>query len=255
MLSVEIEQIDPDSPVPLYIQAEQIVRRLIRNPLYADGSLLPNELELSEAIGVSRSTMREAMNKLVFEGLLIRKKGLGTRVAAKSAHTLASNWYKDPSEFDASDLEPDVVEVVVSWERTPRPVAKFYQIPEKRSVIKVERIYSAINGARVHVTSWLNPRVGLRSHMDFENTPVYELLRQSGIEVARAKEEISARVPEPWVYKKLNIRPGSTAIFRRRFVFDTNDKPVEYRLEIYDASQYTIEYDLTRPAPESGQPE
>lgn len=244
--SIEIEQIDPDSPVPLYIQAEQIVRRLIRNPIYQDGTLLPNELELSESIGVSRSTMREAMNKLVFEGLLIRKKGLGTRVAARPAHTSAANWYHDPSEFHASGLEPEIVEVQVSWERTPRPVAKFYQIPEKRSVIKVERVYKSSNGGRVHTTSWLNPRVGLRSHMDFENTPVYSLLRQSGIDVAKAKEEVSARVPEPWVYKKLNIKPGSTAIFRRRYTYDSTGRPVEYRLEIYDAAQFILEYDLER---------
>jgi GntR family transcriptional regulator len=243
----EIEKIDPDISVPLYIQAEHIVRRLIRRPEYADGeNLLPNELELSEAIGVSRSTMREAMNKLVFEGLLVRKKGLGTRVTASQVKTKAKNWFIEPDEFSASGLDRTLLDVEVGWERTPRPVALFYGIPEKRSVIKVERLYE-FDDAKVHVCSWLNPRVGLRSHMDFENTSVYELLKQSGIELGEAREEISAKVPEPWVYRKLGIKPGSIAIFRRRFVRDVNGKPVEYRLEIYDAARFVIEYVMDGP--------
>ncbi len=248
MINKVIERVDSDSSLPLYLQAEQIVRKLIDDPEYADGvNLLPNELELSEAIGVSRSTMREAMNKLVFEGLLVRKKGLGTRVAERQVATKANLWYGDPSEFYESDLKPDVLEITIGWERAPRPVSKFYGIPEKRSVIKVERLIDCIGSAKVYVTSWLNPRIGLRSHMDFEGMSVYELLKQSGVVIGNAVEELTAKVPEPWVYKKLEIKPGSIAIFRRRFVYDNEGKPIEYRLEIYDASKFVIRYELDGP--------
>jgi GntR family transcriptional regulator len=114
-------------------------------------------------------------------------------------------------------------------------------------VIKVERLIDCIGSAKVYVTSWLNPRLGLRNHMDFEGSSVYELLKQSGIKLGKAVEELSAKVPEPWVYKKLEIKPGSIAIFRRRFVYDIEGRPVEYRLEIYDASKFVIKYDLDGP--------
>jgi len=245
MESFDIESIDQDSPSPLYLQAEQILRRFIRKPEYADGNLLiPNELELADAIGVSRSTIREAMNKLVFEGLLVRKKGLGTRVAESQIRTKAKFWFEDPSEFYASDLKPDVLEINLDWERAPRPVARFYDIPEKRSIIKIERLVNCKATANVFITSWLNPRLGFKPHMDFEGTSVYKLLTQSGIIIGSAREEISARIPEPWVYKKLDIKPGSIVIFRRRYVYDVDNKPVEYRLEIYDAAKFLIEYEL-----------
>lgn len=247
MKNISIDRVDPDSPLPLYLQAEQIVRKLIEHPEYADGTnLLPNELELSELIGVSRSTMREAMNKLVFEGLLIRKKGLGTRVAERQVVTKANQWFGDPSEFYESGLRPDVLEITIGWERAPRPVSKFYGVPEKRSVIKVERLIDCMT-AKVYVISWLNPRIGLRSHMDLEGTSVYELLKQCGVTLGKAVEEVTAKVPEPWVYKKLEVKPGSIAIFRRRFVYDTDGKPVEYRLEIYDASKFVIKFELDGP--------
>jgi GntR family transcriptional regulator len=248
MQNFEIESVDQESSVPLYLQAEQILRRFIRKPEYSDGiSLLPNEIDLADAIGVSRSTMREAMNKLVFEGLLIRKKGLGTRVAESQVITKASFWYEDPSEFYASDLKPDVLEINLDWEKAPRPVARFYDIPEKRSVIKLERLVNCKDTANVFIISWLNPRQGFKPHMDFEGTSVYKLLTQSGVKLGIAREEITARIPEPWVYKKLDVKPGSIVMYRRRFVYDIDNKPVEYRLEMYDAAKFVIEYELSSP--------
>ena len=76
-------KIDHSSNKPLHIQAEEVLRKLIEEEEYKNGKLLPNEVELSEQLNISRNTLRQAINKLVFEGLLIRKKGYGTKVAKK----------------------------------------------------------------------------------------------------------------------------------------------------------------------------
>ncbi|MFI5160103.1 MAG: GntR family transcriptional regulator [Sphingobacteriales bacterium] len=73
--------IDHKSPVPLHSQAEELLRQIIRDPEYKGGKILPNEVDLSKQLAISRTTLRQAINKLVFEGLLIRKKKTGTRVA------------------------------------------------------------------------------------------------------------------------------------------------------------------------------
>jgi GntR family transcriptional regulator len=62
------------------ITAAQL-RKLIESEEYKNGKFLPNEVDLSERLNISRNTLRQAINKLVFEGLLIRKKGVGTKVA------------------------------------------------------------------------------------------------------------------------------------------------------------------------------
>ena len=72
--------IDHNSNKPLHIQAEEILRNLIDSDEYKDGKYLPNEIELSQKLNISRNTLRQAINKLVFEGLLVRKKGVGTRL-------------------------------------------------------------------------------------------------------------------------------------------------------------------------------
>ena len=71
-------KLDHNSDKPLHIQAEEILRRLIESEEYKNGKLFPNEVELSEQLHISRNTLRQAINKLVFEGLLVRKKGYGT---------------------------------------------------------------------------------------------------------------------------------------------------------------------------------
>ena len=66
----------------MHKQAESFLRDLISSDEYK-GKMLPNEIELAEQLKISRNTLRQAINKLVSEGLLIRKKGVGTRVAEK----------------------------------------------------------------------------------------------------------------------------------------------------------------------------
>ena len=72
-------KIDHSSNKPLHIQAEEVLRKLIEEEEYKNGKLLPNEVELSEQLNISRNTLRQAINKLVFEGLVIRKKGYGRK--------------------------------------------------------------------------------------------------------------------------------------------------------------------------------
>lgn len=76
-------KLDPNSEKPLHIQAEEVLRKLIESEEYKNGKLLPNEVLLSEQLNISRNTLRQAINKLVFEGLLVRKKGHGTKVVRK----------------------------------------------------------------------------------------------------------------------------------------------------------------------------
>ena len=84
--------IDHNSNTPLHIQAEEILRNLIDSEEYKDGKYLPNEIELSQKLNISRNTLRQAINKLVFEGLLVRKKGVGTKIAHKSIIGGVKNW-------------------------------------------------------------------------------------------------------------------------------------------------------------------
>ena len=72
--------VNHNSAIPLYLQIEEQLRTIIKGEEYKQGKMLPNEIDLSKQLGISRNTLRQAINNLVNEGLLMRKKGLRIRV-------------------------------------------------------------------------------------------------------------------------------------------------------------------------------
>ncbi len=76
----DLVTVDRTSPVPLYFQVAQALQHHIEEGHIASGSLLGNEIGLADDLGVSRPTMRKAIEYLVQRGLLVRKRGVGTQV-------------------------------------------------------------------------------------------------------------------------------------------------------------------------------
>jgi Transcriptional regulators len=72
--------IDKKSPVPAYYQLKTILMKKIKTGEYPAGSVIPSERELSENLGISRMTVRQAINSLAAERFLVREKGKGTFV-------------------------------------------------------------------------------------------------------------------------------------------------------------------------------
>src|SRR6478735_12749313 len=72
--------VDRNSPVPLYFQVAQHLEDAIRAGALPTGTLFQNEVDLAASLGLSRPTMRRAMQHLVDKGLVVRRRGVGTRV-------------------------------------------------------------------------------------------------------------------------------------------------------------------------------
>ena len=236
--------IDHQNPVPLHIQAEQLLRNIIRDPQYANGKFLPNEVELAKQLAISRSTLRQALNKLVYEGLLIRKKGVGTKVAEQEAISSKSkNWLSFTQEMQARGLNIKNFELHVTWCTPDEKVADFFDIPPTQKILKLERLRGKPEGPFVYFISWFHPRTGLTGEEDYKR-PLYDIMEKDyGTIATLSKEEISARAADKFLAAKLEIDVGSPVLFRRRYVYDQHELPIEYNLGYYraDSFVYTIE--------------
>jgi DNA-binding LacI/PurR family transcriptional regulator len=82
-------RVDASSPVPLYHQVELGLLLLIRSRGLQRGGVLPSEPELAVEFGVARLTVRRAVERLVHQGVLVRRRGVGTFVAdlSRAQHT------------------------------------------------------------------------------------------------------------------------------------------------------------------------
>lgn len=72
--------LNPQSPIPLYLQLAQILLSKVRSGEYAPGAAVPSEHRLADAYRIGRPTARQATEQLVRKGILERRRGAGTFV-------------------------------------------------------------------------------------------------------------------------------------------------------------------------------
>ena len=217
--------IDHNSAIPLYLQIENQLRNIIREPEYKKGKMLPNEVDLSKQLGISRNTLRQAINNLVTEGLLVRKKGIGTIVVNQSVSSKAKNW--------------------LSFTQEMKEICRFFSITDEKKILKLERLRGNPEFPFVYFISYFNPRIGLTGNEDFSR-PLYEILEQDYSSVAKiSKEEISAQLADKFLAQKLEIKPGDAILIRKRFVYDPGGRPLEWNIGYYraDSFVYTLEFE------------
>ncbi len=238
--------IDHKSPVPLHAQAETLLRKLIAEEDYQNGKNLPNEVELAKKLAISRTTLRQAINKLVFEGLLVRKKRAGTKVAQSAVSSKSNNWLSFSQEMKLRGIPIKNFELQVSRVFPSEEVARFFEIKTDRQVLKLERVRGKPNEPFVYFVSYFHPRVGLTGKEDFKK-PLYELLENEHSVIATlSKEEISAKAADFFIADKLRIAVGSPVLFRKRYVFDHGERPIEYNLGYYKADSFIYTVESTR---------
>jgi GntR family transcriptional regulator len=235
--------IDHKSPIPLHAQAEMLLRKMIDEEEYQNGKVFPNEVELAKILAISRSTLRQAINKLVFEGLLVRKKRTGTKVAKTIVSSKSNNWLSFSQEMKLRGITVKNFELNISWVLPDEALVDFFEIKPDRKVLKMEKVRGNTDEPFVYFVSYFHPRVGLTGDEDFK-MPLYEMLEtQHSVFATLSKEEISATAADEFIAGKLKIPIGSPVLYRKRFVFDHGERPIEYNLGYYKANSfvYTVE--------------
>lgn len=238
-------ELNHKSGKPLHVQAEEILRSLIDSEEYKSGKYLPNEVELSQKLNISRNTLRQAINKLVFEGLLIRKKGVGTKVVQKGIIGGVKNWLSFSQEMKMLGIEIRNFELHISRKKPSEEICNFFNLDKQDPIkcIVLERVRGKKEYPFVYFISYFNPKIPLTGEEDFTR-PLYELLEKDyQIIVKTSKERISASLAGEQIAEKLDIKTTDPILIRKRFVYDTNNTPIEYNIGYYraDSFTYTIE--------------
>ena len=236
-------KIDHNSSTPLHSQAEKLLRELIMKKEYQNGKLLPGEVDLSQQLSISRNTLRHSINKLVNEGLLIRRKGYGTKVATKGISGRAKNWLSFSQEMKALGITVYNFELHVGWQAPDQDVTTFFNLKPGIRVLSLERLRGKENFPFVYFISYFNPEIGISGDEDFSR-PLYEILEEKyHVKAFISYEEVTAIKATPFLCQKLEIEANEPVLFRKRFVYDENKRPIEFNYGYYrgDSFVYTVE--------------
>lgn len=235
--------LDRSSPVPLYFQVARQIESAIERGELAPGHRLDNEILLADQLGLSRPTMRRAIQELVDKGLLVRKRGVGTQVVhGQVKRTVAlTSLYDDLSRTQQVPTTRLLTHEVVDADDE---VASALGLAPRTPVLHVERLRFARGEPLSILRNWLPTDVASFGREDLEQHGLYDLLRRRGAHLRVAKQRIGARSASAREARLLGERRGAPLLTMERTAYDDSGRAIEQGTHVYRADRYSFEITL-----------
>lgn len=229
--------LDKKSPIPVYYQLRNIIQKKIQNGDYQEGDLIPSERELSESYGISRMTVRQALNHMVAEGLLVREKGRGTFVAKRKIEQRNIDSFSESAR--RKGLVPSTQVLHFSKEEPGEEISGVLGLSSGDLVYVIKRLRSAndipVALEEVFIPAELCP--GLES-FDL-TTSLYKIINDSySISIAYMDNIIEASMPTSEEKRLLKVSSMVPVLRVSGVSFTSTHQKLSYERDVYRADQY-----------------
>ena len=231
--------IDRDSPVPLYHQVAEQLSAAITNGHLQPGDPFENEVALAERLRLSRPTVRRAIQEMVDQGLVVRRRGLGTTIANRKVHRRAelTSLYDDLQRAGRVPQTTILEHEIITDERA----ASALDLAADTPLLHITRVRLADDIPIAVLHNWLPPSLSDISREELVQTGLYAALRERGVKPVVAHQSIAARMPIPSERKHLKLRGTQPVLTMSRMAFDAAGKAVEFGDHCYRAEDYSID--------------
>jgi DNA-binding GntR family transcriptional regulator len=236
--------LDRSSSVPLYLQVVNQLQSLVESGAIPVGTRLENEIDLAERLGVSRPTMRRAMQFLVDRGMLVRKPGVGTQVVQPKVSRAIelSSLYDD---LLTGAHQPSTTLLSFGVGPADDVTAAALNLPEGTEVTTFDRLRRTDGQPLALMHNAVPVSVCALRREDLEARGLYSLLREAGHAPSIARQSIGARQASADEARLLDEPQGVAVLTMTRTAWDGRGLPVEYGAHLYRPSRYTFDSTLT----------
>jgi DNA-binding GntR family transcriptional regulator len=236
-------KLNRNSSVPLYFQISELLEKSILSGQLSAGDRLENEISICERLGLSRPTIRRAIEELVDKGLLVRRRGLGTQVV----HGQVTRGVELTSLFD--DLEragrkPSTKIVKFQLVPADATIAQQLGVAIGEKVVFLHRVRSAGKTPVAVMQNWIHPRFAHLTEGDVSKSGLYAWLRTNGASIQVAKQKIGARRASTEESNLLEIEKNSPVLTLDRTAFDNSGVALEYGQHCYRTDLYSFEFTI-----------
>lgn len=215
----------------------------------AAGDQFPPERDLARALGVSRMTLRRAIDELVTRGAVRRRRGSGVFALGPTMDQplMASSFTED---MRARGLRPGAHTLAFEVVPAGARIGRRLQLAAADEVTRVTRLRLAddepIAVEELNVPRWLLPDL---QPGELEDRSFYDLLTERcGTPVARSVQTIEPTVLNAQEAGHLDVAVHSPALMFERTSFSSAGEPVEFVRSLYRGDRYKIRTELTVPA-------
>lgn len=238
--------LNKDLPIPLYYQLKLALMEAIEAGQFQTGQQLPNELQLAEQFGISKITVRQALQGLSDMGYIRREHGRGTFVRKLKVGQGPRELTSFTEEMRRHRLAPSSRVLARSVRKAEDRIAEALEIASGSQIFTLKRLRLA-DGEPMGVQSAYIPLdlvPGLEKE-ELENKSLYEALQSRyGLEPARARESYFAVRAKGPVAQLLDVPAGSAVFEVERITFLTNGKPFEFVQSTMRGDRYNIILEL-----------
>ena len=239
-LFIDLER---SGPIPLYFQVATRLEQAIMDGTLPAGARLENEISFGERLGLSRPTVRRAIQDLVDKGLLVRRRGIGTQVV----HGQVTRG------VELTSLHEDLIR---SGKKATTKILSLAKIKATKKdsdhlgvavgddILWVRRIRFADGVAVSIMENWLPTEFTDITVDDLAEHGLYQLFRSRGVNLRVAKQRIGARKANVEEAKLLEIDKGAALLTMDRTAYDNSGRAIEYGHHCYRPDLYSFEVTL-----------
>lgn len=229
--------IDKKSPIPVYYQLKNIIFNKIKEGEYVEDSLIPSERELSDVLGISRMTVRQALSQLVSEGVLYREKGKGTFVAKPKLEQ--RNIMSFSETVTRRGMAATTKILHFHKEEVSEEIAGILDLKEKEQVYNLKRLRYA-NDIPVAIEEEFIPEKFCPNMDKYDLTgSLYRILKDGySHSMSYGDNTVEAAKPSRQERELLNISSGTPVLNVTSVMFIDSGIKLLYERSVYRSDEY-----------------
>jgi GntR family transcriptional regulator len=243
-----LEHLDRRSPIPLYHQLKVSLVQRVEEGIFSLGKPLPTEVELTETYGISRATVRRAMQEIERDGYIYRVPGKGTfiiRTTVKRGLSRLSSFSEDMRERGLR-----VTTEILDFHILPAPenIADMLQVEPEQPIVYINRLrYTEKSPIAINI-SYLNlpDSITIAENELERKGSLWALLEDKGVPLITVDKTIKSVLANEDNAKLLKISIGAPLLLVEGVLYTTNQVPVEYHQVISSGDRYTYSVHLER---------
>ncbi len=225
-------------------QTVMAIQEAIKQGKFPAGSQLPSEMELLQMLGVSRTTLREALRVLEEQRLIRKKRGLGTFVMERAIVKDLSRNFGITEMISQAGYTPGMSDVSIKLDKASKALAEKMGIPENSATVVIERIRTA-DQVPVVWTRDIMPEQYLGGWMPtlsvLNQSSLYECLeRYANIRIISGVASFNAVQAGREIAEKLEIQRNALLLLIDQMDSDQNQRSVLYSTEYHLTDKFNF---------------
>jgi GntR family transcriptional regulator, N-acetylglucosamine utilization regulator len=245
----QLFKISRQDKAPLYDLIEQNLRELILHDQLHMGEAVPSEWELAELYGVSRLTVRNALDNLTRQGWLIKRQGVGTFVAHPKVTEITPSKLSFTEQMRAIGRKPSSRLISIQVMPADTEVASQLKLELDEPVVEIVRLRLADDEPILLETSYLSKKRFplLENATELTSSSLYEwLVTHYQTSVAMMDQTLEPALLSETQAKQLETQPGTPAMFSKVLAYSTAGDPIEYSWSVTRGDQCRFYFSFRR---------